>query len=195
MIHRVGNAVEIPPVDELAQLDNHDNLVFVGKMSYDPNIIAVTYFVSEVFPALKCQFPDLKFFIVGANPTDRVKALSKVEGVEVTGYVDDIKPFLRESSIVIAPMLTGAGVQNKIIMAMAFGCCVATTKIGAEGLNIHDEIEIINSPDDWVRQLSELLMNKTKRQSMGAKAREYVKTNLSSAVISEEFWRFMDFNN
>ncbi len=76
---------------------------------------------------------------------------------------------------------------------MAYGCCVATTTIGAEGLTIHDnEIAIINSPDEWVSVLLNLLSDKGRRKEMGAKAREYIKSNLSREVISRQFWTFIN---
>lgn len=134
----------------------------------------------------------MKFIIVGANPDDRVKELAKIEGVIVTGFVDSVEPYFKDSTIVVAPMLTGAGIQNKIIQAMSYGCCVATTSIGAEGLEINnDEIEILNSAEDWINGLSLLLNNRKQRIDKGRLARQYVIDNLSPQIISRQFWKFI----
>ena len=77
---------------------------------------------------------------------------------------------------------------------MSYGCCVATTPIGAEGLKIqNNEIAIINDTDEWISKLIILLSDKNKQKEMGMKAREYVKSNLSKEVISKQFWSFINF--
>ncbi len=193
VIYTVGNMVDIPDSASIALHENENSIIFVGKMSYEPNVVAVTFFSTKIFPSLKTRYPELKFIIVGANPDERVQRLSGQDGVVVTGFVDSVEPYFRDSTLVVAPMLTGAGIQNKIIQAMAYGCCVATTTIGAEGLTIHDnEIAIINSPDEWVSVLLNLLSDKGRRKEMGAKAREYIKSNLSREVISRQFWTFIN---
>lgn len=186
--------VKIPDNDSIAQHKNDNNLIFVGKMSYEPNIVAVTFFSTQIFPSLRTKYPELKFIIIGANPDERVKKLAEIEGITVTGFVDSIEPYFKDSTIVVAPMLTGAGIQNKIIQAMSYGCCVATTPIGAEGLKIqNNEIAIINDTDEWISKLIILLSDKNKQKEMGMKAREYVKSNLSKEVISKQFWSFINF--
>ena len=186
--------VKIPDIGSIALHESDNNIIFVGKMSYEPNIVAVTFFSTQIFPSLKVQCPDLNFIIVGANPDDRVKELSKIEGVIVTGFVDSVEPYFKNSTIVVAPMLTGAGIQNKIIQAMSQGCCVATTTIGAEGLEINnEEIEILNSAEEWISGLSLLLKDRKLRIDKGRLARQYVIDNLSPRIISRQFWDFIRY--
>ena len=116
--------VKIPDVGSIALHESVGNIIFVGKMSYEPNIVAVNFFSTQIFPLLKAKYSELKFIIVGANPDERVRKLADIEGVTVTGFVDSIERYFRHSTIVVAPMLTGAGIQNKIIQAMSYGCCV-----------------------------------------------------------------------
>lgn len=193
IIHTVGNMVNVPDEDSIATHINDDKIIFVGKMSYEPNVVAVTFFSTKIFPFLRKEFPSIHFIIIGANPDSRVKKLAEIEGIEVTGFVDSVEPYFQESTIVVAPMLTGAGIQNKIIQAMSFGCCVATTTIGAEGLTIKNkEIAIYNTQDEWIAGIKELLLDRNKRKAMGVKARNYVKNNLSKNVISKQFNTFID---
>lgn len=193
IIHVVGNSVKVPPSALLSKHSNSYTIVFVGKMSYEPNIVAVTYFVNKIFPTLKKTYPNLKFVIVGATPAKQVLDLQKVPGVEITGFVDSIEPYLQKATIVVAPMLTGAGIQNKIIQAMSFGCCVATSPIGAEGLNIQaNEIAILKDDGEWIEGLTHLLKNRDLRCEMGSRARGYIEKNLTMDKVSEDFWKFME---
>lgn len=184
--------VKIPDVGSIALHESVGNIIFVGKMSYEPNIVAVNFFSTQIFPLLKAKYSELKFIIVGANPDERVRKLADIEGVTVTGFVDSIERYFRHSTIVVAPMLIGSGIQNKIIQAMSYGCCVATTTIGAEGLKISNgEIEIFNSTEEWISGMSRLIMNRKQRIDMGRLARQYVIDNLSPQIISRQFWRFI----
>lgn len=111
----------------------------------------------------------------------------------VTGFVDEVEPFFLQSSVVIAPMLIGAGVQNKIIQAMSYGCCVATTSIGAEGLtNCNDEIAIFNEDNQWIEGLCSLLSDRNRRIVMGQLARKYIINYFSSEIVERQFWKFIE---
>lgn len=192
-LYVVGNKVNIPDTSLLSQHEFNNCIVFIGKMNYEPNVVAVTYFAELVFPNLLKCFSHLEFIIVGAHPNLRVQKLAEKNRVIVTGYVDSIEPYLRKATIVIAPMLTGAGIQNKIIQAMSYGCCVVTTPIGAEGLSICDgEIAIVEGEENMQRTILSLLNDVEKRREMGKKARKYVIENLSEEVISEQFWNFIE---
>lgn len=196
IIHTVGNMVDIPTEKDISRHRSKDHIVFVGKMSYEPNIVAVIYFVNKIFTKLVEVYPALKFTIVGANPDERVKRLGGTHGVIITGFVDSIIPYFQDATIVVAPMLTGAGIQNKIIQAMSYGCCVATTSTGAEGLTVsNNEIAIYNTEDEWIFGITDLLAYAEKRQMMGMRARAYVVKNLSKDVISKQFWQFIELNN
>lgn len=193
IINIVGNLVKIPPRNMLSKHNNDNCIVFVGKMSYEPNIIAVTYFCQEIFPTLKQLYPELKFYIVGANPSKSIYKLNNISGVHVTGYVESVESYYQKATLVIAPMLTGAGIQNKIIQAMSYGCCVLTTPIGAEGLTIDNEqLIILNSAKEWIKTIQNLLINRTRRKEIGKKAHEYITNNLSKDVIRMQFWNFID---
>ena len=188
----IGNKVDIPDKPFVSKHNTENILLFVGKMNYEPNVVAVTYFVENIFPHLLKNNPQLKFLIVGAKPDERVLKLAN-KNIEITGFVDSLEPYFHNATIVIAPMQTGAGIQNKIIQAMSYGCCVVTTNIGAEGLDIkQNEIAIYNSNKDMIDGINDLLNNREKRINMGLNARKYVTSHLSSSVISEQFWNFMN---
>ena len=142
-------------------------------------------------PKLLVKHPHLKFKIVGAHPDNRVRQLES-ENVHVVGFVDSLEPFFQGATIVVAPMLTGAGIQNKILQAMSYGCCVVTTPIGAEGLIIkHNEIGVFSNADEMAEGINSLLEDRKKRVEMGDSARQYIIENMSDRNIAEQFWAFM----
>lgn len=191
-VYVVGNKVDIPADILTSKHENEGILLFVGKMDYEPNVIAVTTFAERVLPRLLVIYPNLQFQIVGAHPDKRVQRLANNVNIQVTGFVDSLEPYFQRATIVIAPMLTGAGIQNKIIQAMSYGCCVVTTSIGAEGLTIiHNEIAVWDDEDEMVNGLTMLLSNREKRMETGKAARQYVIDNLSPEVIAKQFWAFM----
>ena len=121
-----------PPADAVRE---PCQLVFSGKMDYRPNVDAVEWFHSAVFPLLRVQFPETRLLIVGRNPHRRLKALAAEENVQVTGWVESVLPYLHQATIYVAPLRMGSGTRLKILQAMAAGCAVISTTIGAAGLN------------------------------------------------------------
>ncbi|PMQ05837.1 TIGR03087 family PEP-CTERM/XrtA system glycosyltransferase [Janthinobacterium sp. AD80] len=123
-------------------------LVFTGAMDYWPNADAVQWFVASVWPALRRQFPQLQFYIVGSKPTPGVKALGRVAGVTVTGKVPDIRPYLAGAALAVAPLRIARGVQNKVLEAMAMGKIVLATPQALEGIAAQPGLELLLARDD-----------------------------------------------
>jgi len=123
-------------------------LVFTGAMDYWANIDAVEWFAHKVFPAVRSQFADIKFYIVGSNPTARVLALTKIPGITVTGKVKDIRPYLKHASIAIAPLRIARGIQNKVLEAMAMGKSVVLSPQAMEGIQATDGEELYVAADE-----------------------------------------------
>ena len=135
------------------------SIVFTGLMDYPPNVDAVCWFVSEIFPAIRKAYPDLRFQIVGARPTERVSALANSDGVEVTGEVPDIRPFVDGAAAFVVPLRSGGGTRLKILQAMSMACPVVSTSVGAEGLKVENDSNILFAEDagQFVTQVGRLL--------------------------------------
>lgn len=194
--HIVGNAIR--PFN--APLSYHDpadrHLIFVGKMDYEPNIRAVTFFAREVIPMLRKEIPDLRFSIVGIAPTQAVRELSSLPGVEVTGFVESLDPWFERATMVVAPMLSGSGVQNKILEALAHGCAVATTPIGLEGISqLADVLEVI-PPEaaTWTQKLSRMLRDPGLLTDLATRAPERVEQEFGLPRIRRQFRAFLEPN-
>lgn len=135
-------------------------IVFTGAMDYWANVDAVMWFTREVFPIIKLQCSYAQFYIVGSKPTKQVMALASTEGVFVTGSVEDIRPYLRFSSVVVAPLLIARGIQNKVLEAMAMGKRIVATPQAIEGIKIVDqEVYIEESAEAFAKQVLSLLDN------------------------------------
>lgn len=120
LIHAVGNGIDTAHFDPAADFAplaprNGPLLTFTGQMDYRPNIDAVNWFAREILSLVRRDHPDATFAIVGRAPTHEVLALAELPGVEVTGEVPDVRPWLAASDIVVAPLLLARGIQNKLL--------------------------------------------------------------------------------
>ncbi len=118
-------------------------LVFTGAMDYWPNVDAVTWFAREAFPRIRAQRPAAVFCVVGSRPAPEVQALSGLPGVEVTGRVPDVRPYLAHARAAVAPIRIARGVQNKVLEGMAMGRTVVVSPQALEGLSAEPGREIL----------------------------------------------------
>jgi sugar transferase (PEP-CTERM/EpsH1 system associated) len=152
----IENGVDVEHFEEIAAAGKsatpRNRIVFVASMDYHANIDAAISFARDVWPQLRERQTNLVFTIVGRDPAPAVRELGSVAGVEVTGTVDDVRPFYREAVAAIAPLRVGGGSRLKILEAMAAGVPVVATTLGAEGLEVqHDENILIADSDEAIR--------------------------------------------
>jgi sugar transferase (PEP-CTERM/EpsH1 system associated) len=114
--------------------DGVPRLVFTGAMDYRPNIDAVVWFAREVMPRLRSSFGPVGFCIVGSRPAPEVQALAADDGVQVTGRVDDVRPYMAHAGVIVAPLRIARGIQNKVLEGMAMAKTVICTPQGLEGI-------------------------------------------------------------
>ena len=162
-------------------------LLFTGTMNYFPNADAAIYFCDEVFPRIRERHPKVCFYIVGNHPSEPVKRLEAQEGVTVTGYVPDVRPYFEKASVFVAPLRAGSGIQTKKLEAMAMGVPVVTTSVGAMGLeaDIGKELLVADTPADFAEQVIHLLDNKCLRKTLAQTARTRVENSYSWEAIGE----------
>lgn len=109
-------------------------VVFVGAMDYRANVHAATWFAHEVWPRIRAKQPRACFYIVGTRPTKSVRLLERLDGVVVTGQVDDVRPYLKHAHAVAAPLRIARGIQNKVLEALAMGKPILATPEAWEGI-------------------------------------------------------------
>ncbi len=153
-----------------------NRLVFSGAMDYWPNIEGAVWFVDKVFPAVKSAVPDAVFCIAGRNPHDDVLALRKIPGIEVTGTVPDIRDYLSDAAICVAPLQIARGIQNKVLEGMAMHKAVVATSGAATGLKAVPGRDIIVATGEtqMVEAIIRLLHDSDERRQIGLSARRYV---------------------
>jgi polysaccharide biosynthesis protein PslH len=141
--------------------DHRPMAVFTGAMDYWPNIEAMTWFVGQVLPLIRRQLPLLRLTIVGSNPTPEVKALAATRGVIVTGRVPDVRPYLAHAAVVIAPMQTARGVQNKVLEGLAMARPMVATGPAHDGLNVEagTHLLVADSPQDFADGVVQVIEN------------------------------------
>jgi glycosyltransferase involved in cell wall biosynthesis len=152
-------------------------LVFTGNMSYTPNVKAVTYFAEKVLPFVRDKYPNVDFKIAGAAPVRAVSRLDKLEGVEVLGFVDSIAECLQNATIAVCPLQSGAGIQNKVLEAMATGTPVVATPIAVEGIRGgEDGIHYVvgEEAEQFATQVNYLLADSEFRIQLGGQARRFM---------------------
>lgn len=153
-----------------------ETIIFLGKMSYYVNVASVLWFYQQVLPLIRRQRPNVKFRIVGRNPVDRIKALAADPAVEVTGTVPDVRPFLAQATLAICPMVSGAGIQNKMLEAMAVGAPSVATSLACHALQAETgkDVLVADSAPDFAAAVLGLLNDEARRQQVAANGRRYV---------------------
>jgi len=148
-------------------------LVFTGAMDYWANVDAVEWFAQSVFPLICSKIADVRFYIVGSNPTREVLALGELRGVTVTGKVDDVRPYLKFSSVAIAPLRIARGIQNKVLEAMAMEKTVVASPQAVEGIQVKNEEElyVADGCQAFVDRIVDLVENGSSTVSIAARER------------------------
>ena len=161
------------PAQNFTPIADPADIVFTGAMDYRANIDAAVFFVREAWPIIRAAIPAARLAIVGARPASAVRALEKSKGVQVTGRVDDVRPWLAGSKIAVAPLRVARGIQNKVLEAMAMGKPVIATTAAATGIAVKPGIEIVfaDTPSAFAAAAIDLLKHQSRRSRIGEAAR------------------------
>ncbi len=156
-------------------------ILFVGNMSYPPNVLAAKYICEKVFPIINKKEHDFEIIIAGSNPNSEVKNLKNINSkIKVTGFVDDIRTVYNDACIFIAPMFIGSGLQNKLLEAMSMKIPCITTEIANKSLKAtKNEIIIAYNEIDFANSCIKLLNNSRKRFELGENGYNFVKNKFS----------------
>jgi glycosyltransferase involved in cell wall biosynthesis len=151
---------------------------FVGLMRYEPNIDAVLHFHHDIFPAVRQTVGNLRFYIVGSSPTAEVQKLGDEPGVVVTGYVEDVRPWLLQAGIAAIPIRSGGGILNKILEALALGVPVVAYSGCLEGLDVTngEELLIAGNVSDFAQSIKHLVESPSLRKKLSENGRRYVES-------------------
>ncbi|MCR4337676.1 MAG: glycosyltransferase family 4 protein [Candidatus Omnitrophica bacterium] len=164
-------------------------LLFTGSMDWLPNEDAVVYFAREIFPKILEKIPGTKFYIVGKDPSPRVKQLTQNQpNIIVTGRVEDVRPFVAQSDVFVVPLRIGGGTRLKILEAMAMGKAVVSTSLGAEGIEATHgrDLVIADQPTSFAQEVLNLIPDPQRREIMGKAARATACQKYEWGIVGEK---------
>lgn len=135
------------------------NIVFCGVMDYTPNVDGVLWFVRHVWPAVRSSYAEARFVVVGARPVEAIRRLARSPGIVVSGSVPDVRPYLWDGAVSIAPLAVSRGLQNKVLEALAAGLPVLATGVVRDGLPdvVRPGCRFADTPPEWIDALLLLL--------------------------------------
>ncbi len=156
-----------------------DQICFVGRMDYFPNQECMTDFCRNVWPIVLARRPSMKLVIVGADPSPAMRRLGELPNVTVTGSVPDVRPYVRRSTAMVAPLNIARGTQNKILEGMAMGVPVVTSPVAAGGVDAvaGEHFEVADRPDEVADALVALAADRVRRDALGRAGRERMLSN------------------
>jgi len=165
------------------------NLIFAASLDYYPNEGAVIFFMQKIWPVLKKKNSNITFTITGRNPSKCIRKIASADSnINVTGYVEDVRPLIDKAEVYICPIRDGGGTKLKLLDAMAMGKAIVTTSIGAEGLEvIHEKhVLIADDPKIFASQILLLFNNPALRKYLAQNARQLVEERYSWKIIGKK---------
>jgi glycosyltransferase involved in cell wall biosynthesis len=176
----VPNGVDVNEFSPASGQTESEMVLFFGAINYHPNHDGVTYFIDEIFPKLRRLRPNARFCILG--PGARQSVLDRQgNGVEVLGMVDEVGPYLDRASAIVVPLRIGGGTRLKIVEALAKGKPVISTRLGAEGLDVeHDKnVLLADEPDEFANQVARVLSDRELAARLGKAGRSLMEAKYS----------------
>ena len=164
-------------------------------MKYKPNIEAIIWFIENCWSIIKVRYPFSNLLIAGSNPPKLIQKLSADPQIKVTGKVNSMSSVLNAAHVAIAPMVSGSGMQFKIIEAMACKIPVVTTSMGLGGIRatIGTEVLLGNTPQEFTECILELLEDASLRDMISEAAYKYVSKNHNWQSINKDYFKICNF--
>lgn len=174
-VELIPNGVDLDmfqPVEGVEE--EEDNLLLFGNMDFLPNYDAAIHFAQDILPLVQAKRPGATFTIVGTNPLPEVQALAELPGVEVTGRVEDLKPWIQRANMLVAPMRFGAGIKNKVLESMAVEKPVVTNSTGTEAMHpeVRALLQLADEPQAFADTVCALLEDPQRRRELGQRGRQ-----------------------
>jgi glycosyltransferase involved in cell wall biosynthesis len=184
----VPNGVDIADYASFAAPDDllaPGSLVFTGKMDFRPNVDAVVWFARRVLPLIQQSVPDTQFYIVGQRPHARLDSLRRQQGVVITGWVPDARPYIGGAAVYVIPLRSGGGTRLKVLEAMAMRRPIVSTSMGCDGFPVASgqEALLADEPQAFAREVVRLLRSATRRAALGQAAFDFATRYDWSAIV------------
>jgi glycosyltransferase involved in cell wall biosynthesis len=166
-----------------------DGLVFVGGLTWFPNLDAIRYFCAEILPLVQAEVPGLRLSVVGKIPGPRaIRDIASLPNVRLLGLIDDVRDVISAAPVYVVPLRVGGGTRLKILDALSMGKAIVSTSVGCEGLDVRDgeQILIADTPADFARAVVRALREPRLAAGLGARGRELVQQRYEWNVIARD---------
>jgi glycosyltransferase involved in cell wall biosynthesis len=180
----VPNAVDLETVTPWTGPRTPGQLVYPGSLTYEPNMDACVHFVREILPRVRREQPAARLVITGKLPPSVPSELRDDPGVELLGFVPDVRPVVGQSELVVVPLRRGGGTRLKVLEAFGVGTAVVSTSVGAEGIDATSgrELVIADGPDQFAQAIVRLLGDAGERDRLARAARALAERKYSCAA-------------
>jgi sugar transferase (PEP-CTERM/EpsH1 system associated) len=175
-VYVVPNGVDSDSFAPRGDRREAESMLFFGTLSYSPNADGLIWFCQEILPRIRQSRPEVRLEVVGLNPPSRVTDLGQLPGVQVTGFVPDIRPKLWSATLCVVPLQVGGGTRLKILEALAAGCPVVSTTVGAEGLDLVEgqHLLVADDAEQFAQKTVQLLESEDLRRRLSDAGRSIV---------------------
>jgi glycosyltransferase involved in cell wall biosynthesis len=175
--------------DEAALPVDRARILFTGVMRYPPNVAAAEYLARDIMPLVRARVPQAHLAIVGREPSPSVRTLSVLDGIEVIGEVPDLRPWLTGSRVYTCPMVSGTGIKNKLLEAMACGVPCVATPLAARGLTAQAgrDLLVASDAEKFASHVVAVLTDDRLAARLGAAGRDYVTANHDWATVARDY--------
>lgn len=151
--------------------------VFWGRLDFGPNAQALDWFCHKVWPIVRAQVPDGRFTIIGFQPTDAVKAMASIPGITLAANLRDLRGAARTHAAAVLPLVSGAGIKNKLLEAAALGLPIVCTPLATGGLRGTPPLLVASAPEEFAARLVELWKDPARRRELSTAVRQWVVTH------------------
>jgi polysaccharide biosynthesis protein PslH len=185
----IPNGVDVEYFSPHAGETSANTLVFVGSLNWYPNVDAVLFLLREIWPVLKSRIPQLRLDIVGsAPPPQLIEMAASLEGVQVHGFVEDVRPYIQRAAVYVCPIRDGGGTKLKLLDAFSMAKCVVAHPIACEGINAVAGVHVEHAGQalEFVEAIQRLLGDATRRNQMGLMARQLAVESYSFSRIGAQ---------
>jgi sugar transferase (PEP-CTERM/EpsH1 system associated) len=172
----VPNGVDLDYFNSSSNAKDGRGIVFIGRMDYFPNVDGAIYFARNIFPIVRRSVPNAELRIVGSNPTNAVRRLAMMPGIQVTGHVADVRPYLANATVAVAPLRLARGTQNKILESMAMRIPVVATAEAAKGITATpgEDLLVAHDRETFASQVINLMQNEELRRNLSDAGRQKI---------------------
>jgi glycosyltransferase involved in cell wall biosynthesis len=190
VISVVPIAVDTHNIEPVQLVEKSKSILTLGTLHYPPNADGIRWFFEEVFPLVRKAIPDTHLTIIGKNPPqDFIRfAEQNSEQVEVTGYVPDLEPYLKQAAVLVIPVRAGGGMRVRILEGFAYGEAIVTTTVGLEGIEAEPgkEVLVADSPGEFAEAVISLLEKFELRKEIAQSGRKLVERSYDWQVVLQD---------